>query len=526
MKKKILGILICILLITSILPVIGLEKENDTAKHSNYLFEIEEDTSNIIIDNPEDLSTIMLDQLDQQSTQSDNVKKIGASDKELAQSFKPTYPTLTRVILRLKSTGTAEYYYYYVDIKNSLIGSALTTAYISRNLLVIGTGLYEFNFPDISVTPGKTYHIVLRGVSTSVDSSSVYWWYGYPDPYANGAAWYESISGWNYLQEGVQYCDYCFQTYGEEPGNNPPNTPSTPLGTAYEYRTTAVDPDGDDVQVRFDWDGSYSSWSPLTSSGTTFITTNSWSIPGTYQIKAQAKDEHGATSSWSSARTVVISGGGSNNPPNTPSVPSGPTSGSPGTSYAYDASATDPDGDQVKYYFDWDDGSGDWTGLGASGSSASLSHVWAAADTYEVKVKAQDEHGAESGWSTVLTVTISDNAAPDKPDKPSGPTTGTIGISYTYSASAVDPNGDQVYLMFDWADGTDSGWLGPYNSGDPVSSLHIWSAQGSYSVRVKAKDTSDAESMWSDPLAISMPLRHQILLEQIIEWILQLFGVS
>jgi len=311
---------------------------------------------------------------------------------------------------------------------------------------------------------------------------------------------------------------------------NIPSKPSGPTtgtaGSSYEYRTNAIDSDGDEVQVRFDWDGSYSSWSPLAASGTTFITTHAWSTPGTYQVKAQAKDEHGASSRWSSALTVVISGGGSNNPPNTPSVPSGPTSGSPGTSYAYDASATDPDGDQVKYYFDWDDGSGDWTGLVASGSSALLSHVWAAADTYEVRVKAQDEHGAESGWSTVLTVIISDNAAPNKPDKPSGPTTGTIGISYTYTASAIDPNGDQVYLMFDWADGTDSGWLGPYNSGDPVSSLHIWSAQGSYAVKVKAKDTSDVESEWSDPLAISMPLRHQILLERIIEWILQLFGVT
>jgi hypothetical protein len=123
-------------------------------------------------------------------------------------------------------------------------------------------------------------------------------------------------------------------------------------------------------------------------------------------------------------------------------------------------------------------------------------------------------------------VNISENAAPNKPDRPSGPTTGTIGISYTYTALAIDPDGDQVYIMFDWADGTDTGWLGPYDSGDTVSSLHIWSAQGSYAVRVKAKDTNDLESEWSEPLAVSMPYEHQTIWELIFEWILQLFGIT
>jgi len=34
---------------------------------------------------------------------------------------------------------------------------------------------------------------------------------------------------------------------------------------------------------------------------------------------------------------------------------------------------------------------------------------------------------------------------------------------------------------------------------------HIWANQGSYSVKVKAKDIHDEESVWSDPLSISMP---------------------
>ena len=69
---------------------------------------------------------IKIVELDQQSTKSDKVYAIGSSDRELAQSFTPTLPVLTKVILSLKSTGIPEFYYYYVDIKSSYLGSALT----------------------------------------------------------------------------------------------------------------------------------------------------------------------------------------------------------------------------------------------------------------------------------------------------------------------------------------------------------------------------------------------------------------
>ena len=259
MNRKVLGIFACLLLFATTFSVIAAKDNEITVAHNTLnrigdtpFFEIQEDVMNMNLKHPINAFTLQMDLLDQESTQTDKAKKTGASDEELAQSFKPTYPILTRVILRLKSLGSAEYYYYYVDIKNSLLGSALTTAHISRDILVVGTGWYEFDFPDISVTPGDTYYIVLRGVSTSSDSSSVYWWYGYPNPYADGAAWYESISGWNYLQEGVQYCDYCFQTYGAEAGNKPPNTPSQlsgpssgNTGQALTYTSSTTDPDGD-----------------------------------------------------------------------------------------------------------------------------------------------------------------------------------------------------------------------------------------------------------------------------------------
>jgi len=94
---------------------------------------------------------------------------------------------------------------------------------------------------------------------------------------------------------------------------------------------------------------------------------------------------------------------------------------------------------------------------------------------------------------------------PDKPSKPSGPTSGKAGTEYTYTSSTTDPDGDQVYYWFDWGDGTNSGWIGPLVSGATGSAKHKWTSQGNYQIKVKAKDTANIESEWSDPLPVSMP---------------------
>ena len=305
--------------------------------------------------------------------------------------------------------------------------------------------------------------------------------------------------------------------------NNPPNTPSTPsgpssgeAGVAYTYSTSTTDPDGDNV--RYGWDCNGDSvvdyWSPYYyPSGATHQLQLTFGGAGTYHLRVKAKDIHGVESGFSSAKTVVISG--ANSAPNTPSTPFGSASGNTGISYTYSTSTTDPDDDTVKYGWDWNgDGTVDeWTGLYSSGTTVSTTHTWATAGTYSVKVKAEDSNGAQSGFSSAKTVIISADNPPNKPNTPSGPSSGKAGNSYSYSTSTTDPNGDLLYYWFDWDDGTDSGWKGPYNSGQIASASHIWSAQGSYSIKVKAKDdpngdgdlSDGTESVWSNPLPISMP---------------------
>ncbi len=97
------------------------------------------------------------------------------------------------------------------------------------------------------------------------------------------------------------------------------------------------------------------------------------------------------------------------------------------------------------------------------------------------------------------------NLPPAKPDKPTGRATGTPGNTYMYSSTTTDPEGDGVYYLWDWGDGNFSEWVGPYASGNSVSTQKSWTEQGNYSVRVKAKDSHGHESDWSDPLDVAMP---------------------
>ena len=115
--------------------------------------------------------------------------------------------------------------------------------------------------------------------------------------------------------------------------------------------------------------------------------------------------------------------------------------------------------------------------------------------------------------SVVITPIIPNVNPPDKPVKPSGITEGKPGIDYTYTSSTIDPDGDQIFYLFDWSDGTDSGWIGPYESGEEANASYIWNERGDFEIRVKAKDINDLESPWSDPLSVTMPKSHYRFLE-------------
>lgn len=108
---------------------------------------------------------------------------------------------------------------------------------------------------------------------------------------------------------------------------------------------------------------------------------------------------------------------------------------------------------------------------------------------------------------------LGDNQPPDQPQKPW--VVVDEYVEYIISSLTVDPESDYIYYMFEWGDETNTTWLGPHPSGTVESVKHEWDAEGEYSVRVKAKDVYDAESIWSEPTIVVYEKRANLAVKKI-----------
>jgi hypothetical protein len=271
------------------------------------------------------------------------------------------------------------------------------------------------------------------------------------------------------------------------------------------------------VKYTFDWGDGTTSTTSLVSSGTTASASHSWNAAGTYSVKVMATDSKGATSTWSGILALSITGSDANQAPYAPYPPWGPAVAYADQSCSYSVYAIDPDGDRVKYTFDWGDGTTSTTSLVKSGAEASASHSWSVPPntkaTFNVRAMATDEYGRTSGWSSTRVVSVQGpavNYPPTIPTIPSGPTSGVSGTSYTYSTSSTDPDdGDMIQYIFSWGDGTTT--TDYYESGAVATASHSWKVPsgvtGTFYVKVTAVDwhglCSPAPS-WSDSLKVTI----------------------
>jgi len=89
------------------------------------------------------------------------------------------------------------------------------------------------------------------------------------------------------------------------------------------------------------------------------------------------------------------------------------------------------------------------------------------------------------------------------PATPSGPKIGIQGVSYSYStSSSYSDLGHSVQYLFDWGDGTNSGWLpiGTTNASQSWTSIEI------YTVKAQARCATDTSvvSSWSSGLPVAI----------------------
>jgi len=128
----------------------------------------------------------------------------------------------------------------------------------------------------------------------------------------------------------------------------------------------------------------------------------------------------------------------------------------------------------------------------------------------------------ETNWN--IEGIVADRGGNHPPNRPTitGPASGNVSTAYDYNFTAIDFEGDEVYYFIDWGDTTNSGWLGPFASGEQIIKSHAWSKKAAYMLKAKAKDIYGNESDWRT-LEVTMPVSINLPFHQLIEKLFQRF---
>lgn len=177
-----------------------------------------------------------------------------------------------------------------------------------------------------------------------------------------------------------------------------------------------------------------------------------------------------------------------------------PASPSHGQTVTFNASASYDTGGFISLYeWDWDD-----NGVYEETTTSPITtHLWSDPGSYPVKLRVTDNMNQVA---TVIKTVIIGNQPPDAPSI-TGPAKGKIKVAYEYNFTTTDPDGDTLYYLIDWGDGTNGSWIGPYESGAMVAVSHTWITKGSYTIQAMAKDSVGNESGWGT-LSVTMPLTY------------------
>jgi hypothetical protein len=180
-------------------------------------------------DGKDDINENLFEQrgVDQQQTDHDNSGYQILPTQWLAQGFVPTVKDLTAVQLYIFKHGNPPSgLKFTVSIRETLNGSDLTSTVVNADQIEDYKWV-SFDFPDITVEPGKTYYIVCR--CDGGEDPDVYCWFCSEDnPYEQGCAWSSHDEGlnWHHISNWHTHpTDFCFKTWYTESENKMVNHP-------------------------------------------------------------------------------------------------------------------------------------------------------------------------------------------------------------------------------------------------------------------------------------------------------------
>jgi hypothetical protein len=253
----------------------------------------------------------------------------------------------------------------------------------------------------------------------------------------------DGYSGWN--QTHIRITD---------PGNQPPvlsaisMTPSTGITTAtyIDFSVTATDPNGDQIYYMWDLGDGF------TSPGSTVTHRYSSVGPGgSWTVHAYATDNRQGSAMQVSTRGVSIV---FQYPPQLSMPPSKTVLKSTLTTFS--ASASDQNGDPLRFTWYWGDGPGGTAGPPTVTTTPSATHSYSLVKFFDLVVYADDLSALPTNnVSATCAVNVRNIRSP-----PFGatitalPTAVWTGQNVTFTGSAQDPDGDAMQFNFTFGDGT------------------------------------------------------------------------
>ena len=228
------------------------------------------------------------------------------------------------------------------------------------------------------------------------------------------------ISCGGFAEKGAYYEDYSYdEGYDIEHINSPTDVEIYSKINSTNYGVDIKNgPDNEKIwEIFVKWEGSSSetielNWDVYSIPYEEYNTVILYDLVNQQQINMRSEDSYDFILNVGGTRHLEIKClNVENNPPLKPQSPSGPINGRTNINYDYTAVTTDPDGNTISYIFSWDDGTTSQSSFLPSGEQVTETHSWSEQGTYEIKVKAIDENGAESEWSEPLSIAIPKNKA-------------------------------------------------------------------------------------------------------------------
>jgi len=237
------------------------------------------------------------------------------------------------------------------------------------------------------------------------------------------------------------------------------------VGDIISFSASGYDPNGDDL--RYEWD-----FGDGTTAGNQLNVVHSYNTPGTYTVTVTVHDSQGNMAT-ASENIIVMLG---NLAPSVVMTAS-PESGEAPLTVIFNAYGYDPEEDDLRYEWDFDDGS--------IAFGQTIIHTFYNENSYEVSVMVEDSHGNSGTARKTINVGpgVVEPNIPPTAIAMAEPDCGYAPLVVSFTGIGEDIDGEIISYYWDFGDGYSS------NEQNPV---HVFNYNNTYNVQLTVTDDKGA----------------------------------